>query len=420
MPNRAAESEAEGAPNGWCAGPGASALGRLFSCGRGVLDGRRVWPGLVVLLLALGCQSSSGPPPAPAPADAADSALSATLHPEFSANRVLSDLKKLDRIGDRATGSKGAARTRSFLRSRLQDLGAQVHEQTSPLQGDAPETESPMARTLVGVLPGDSADVFLLVTHYDSWRGYGDDGVLEDEDPPPDEASAPALLLEIGRALAERPLPYTVWLVFLDGDGHAVTPSDVDTATESPSFPGSDAFVASMAAQGAFARVRVAVYFDRVGAEHLMIARDLRSHRVYREVFWQSARDLGADAVFGAEERPVSVSLGHEAFLRHGMRRAVAVVAADPPVSLRAHESPAAPSACCSAESLRTVGVVSLEALERIASRLDRIDRFSRSPLAPVTPEPSELPGAQGSEEAGDAGPVPANSESATGGASSL
>jgi hypothetical protein len=379
----------------------------------------------VALLLALGCQSTSAPPPVPTPAGGADAAISPGSHPEFSASRALADLKKMDRIGDRETGTKGAARTRSFLRSRLGDLGAQVYEQTATLQGDSSRGKRPIARTLVGVLPGASDDVFILAAHYDSWRGYGDDGEREDDDPPPDVASAPALLLELGRALAERPLPYTVWLVFLDGDGHALMPSDANASEESLAFPGSDAFVASMAARGALATIRVAVYFDRVGAEHLMIARDLRSHRVYREAFWESARDLGADAVFGAEERPVSVSLGHEAFLRHGMRRAVGLAASEPPLSLTGDEPPSTPSACCSAESLRTVGVVSLEALGRIADRLDRIDRFSRSPLAPVAPGRAEpggaaVPGAEANEEAGDGVPEPTDSESATGGASSL
>lgn len=337
--------------------------------------------GLLVILVVAGCQSSSGP--APSPDAAVVAATPPTAHPEFSAKRALADWKKLDSIGSRETGSRGSARARSFIRSRLEKMDAEVEEYVLQLPAESPGEEPKDARTLVGVLPGASEDVFLLVSHYDTWPAYGDDGALEDEDPPDDEASAAALVLELGRAIEQRPLPYTVWLVFVDGDGHGPPRPQAGMAPDSSSFPGSDAFVASLIETDVLDRVRLAVYFDRVGAEHLMIARDLRSHRVYRETFWESARDLHGDAVFAAEERPVSVAAGHEPFIRQGMRRAVALVASNPQLDLSA-PAPPPPSACCAADSLRTVGVVSLEALERIADRLDRIDRFSRSPLAPV------------------------------------
>jgi hypothetical protein len=367
---------------------------------------------LVALFAALGalaCQSSSGPSPGPESTGPGGEA----LHPHFSAARALADLKKLDGIGPRETGSRGAARARSLLRSRLEKIGAEVDEYPAQLDRSPSDEDDTLARTLVGVLPGASDDVFLLAAHYDTWREFGDAGAFEDERPPADEASAVALVLELGRALVERPIPYTVWLVFVDGDGHSGSDTAWDLIGDSvhhADYAGSNAFVDALGERDALSRIRVAIYFDRVGAEHLMIARDLRSHRVYREVFWESARDLGGDAVFVMHEHPVSVTAGHEAFLRRGMRRAVALTANEPSLDLSVRAP--APRSCCSAESLQTVGSVSLEALERIADRLDRIDRFSRSPLAPVpgttegepVHDPSVL---EENEEPGNAAPPP-------------
>ena len=143
-------------------------------------------------------------------------------------------------------------------------------------------------------------------------------------------ASGPATLLEMGKILASQPRPYTVWLTFLDGDA-------LPTA-DATHFPGSERLAKQWADDGVLDRVRFAVFFDRVADADLTIARDLWSHSVYRDLFWEAADRMGHAEQFPIDRGFESPATGHRAFLDQRLRRVVALVdnrygAGEPPGS---------------------------------------------------------------------------------------
>jgi Zn-dependent M28 family amino/carboxypeptidase len=303
----------------------------------------------------------------------------------FSGDRAFAHLEKLAAIGPRVSGSRGADRARRYLERELRELGASVEAVAVVLLEPGASVQSPSkpreAVHLLGWLPGASSDRFLLAAAYDT-RPVPDVEFLGANA----SASGSALLLELARAFSLRERPYTLVFALIDGD--ALPPSGPETA-----FAGSRALAAHLAQQGELARVRVAVFFQQVGDIELEIARDLRSHYVYRESFWQAAARLGRGTAFPSLAAVESVEGSHLAFIEQGLSRSVLI--SDPRAASRAADGDAsdwfavraddAPEHC-SPGSLQVVGEVTLAALDRIAARLGRIDRFHVSPLR----DPSE------------------------------
>jgi len=301
-------------------------------------------------------------------------------------SRAFRDLEALAQLGPRVAGTEGAARARELLRERLEALGAEVRELRLPLERrDAEPVE---LVHLIGRLPGASDDVVLLGAHYDSFPAEGYVGANT-------AASGPAAVLELGRRVAERERPYTVLLVLVDGDALPRRPG-----SDGPAHLGSEQLAGALAEEGVLGRVRVAFFFDGVADRDLRIARDLRSHRSYREVVWETARELGADDVFPPEAGFEAPEGTHRAFLDQRLRRVVALVddqlggdpaGAEAPV-------PGDVAEACSPVGLEVVTEVAAAALRRIERRLVKIDGFVASGRAPAeTPEASP-PGAAAPE----------------------
>ncbi len=292
----------------------------------------------------------------------------------FSARAAWHHLQTLTRIGARQTGTRGSARARSYLRQQLESLGANVEELTLTLPALAEDEEPREVIHLVGTLPGESSDRFLLAASYDTRALPGIEFIGANA-----SASGPALVLELARALSERPRPYTVVVALVDGDGLPVTQPGA-------TFPGSRSFASWLAeeANGGFAKIRLAVFFQQVADLDLSIARDLRSHPIYREFFWEAAGVLGREIYFPANANVESVDAGHLELIGQGLPRSVVI--ADPryggsDIPGRYAGTEADTLERCSRDSLGIVGDVALEALDRISARLARIDRFHRSPL---------------------------------------
>jgi len=403
-------------------------------------------PPLAALLLVLAC--AAPPPPSPAPEPARP----------FDAERAWRDLEALAAIGSRPSGSEGAARARDLLRSRLEavDLGvrtwrpgsgagpesppdAAAQEATgssgtgadgSPaagasavpeasveeaLAGEAAGAEEPGAAEaapeivhLAGVIPGELDDLVVLAARYDSAPGAGPAANSA--------ASGPALLLELARSLAADPLPYTTWVVFLDGgpDGRE----------------GVRAWAESLQEEGLLDRVRVALFFRRVADGQAPIVRDLLSRRPYREIFWEAAAQWGAREAFPAELDFAPADTAHTALLEAGLRRVVAIAGEAPAASaspapseeigeatgdaedarVASEEGAPAPEgtalasqgaspapaedavARASRQRLGTVGLITLEGLDVLTRRLAKVDRLlpaSGPDAGPAEPEPA-------------------------------
>jgi len=345
-------------------------------------SGRRL---LLALLLAAGLACAGKvPPPAP----------SGEPRRPFRAERSWDDLRALAAIGPRVSGSEGAERARAYLRGELEKLGLEVQEtllevpRPKASEGTAEDeaaAEPPRSVVhLLAVIPGALPDVVLLAASYDSEPKEGIEYVAANA-----SGSGPALVLELARALAADPLPYTTWLAFIDGDtGGAPVENRI----------GSKLWVRKLAADGDLERIRLAVFFRQVADADLLIHRDLYSHRIYREAFWRAAARVGGETAFPPDADFTTPSGSHVSFLEVGMRRVVAIV----DVIYGGTEFPGAWSGGaedtpehCSAESLGTVGRVSLEALDELTRMLEKVDRLV--PSAP--PEEVQGPAPEGAGE---------------------
>jgi len=337
-----------------------------------------------LLVLSLGCGSTPPLDRAPGPRAGvdldADSALASSARiASFSADRAWRDLGALTEIGARPVGSRGNDRARDYLRAELEDLDIEVESWEVDYAGaevGAPEASAPEIRVtnLSAIIPGIlSQDRFLLVAPFDS-RSYEDFEFIGAND----GASGAAVVLEIARALAADPLPYATEIVFLDGESPFSSPDGQGGSYREIGSLG----LASRLQEAGSSGVRLLVYLNRVGDADLRIARDLVSHRIYREEFWKAAAALDRTRAFPRDAAFENAGIAHQYFTQIGLREIVSIV----DTSFGGDQSPGLYAGTaqdtidrCSPDSLETVGVVVLEALDAISKRLGKIDRFTGS-----------------------------------------
>ena len=333
---------------------------------------RRALP--VAALLALGACTQ-----APSVDDRGEWLPGATMAAEsFSGERAWAHLLALSELGPRPSGSAAAQEAFEYLRSRLESSPKlQAFELVLP-QPDAEAAgadaaagakaadSGPLARHLVARLPGASPDSILLLAHYDTLAGSpgANDG-----------ASGAAVLLELARQLAERPLHYTVEIVFLDNE------MGIDEKKPTtPLLQGSQLLAERLRDDGTLDEVRLVLALRQVGDAELTIGRDLLSHRIHRETFFEAAADLGLGAAFPTNRGFVELVASHTPFRAVGMPRGVALMdpwyGGDPPPGTFWGGEADTPERC-SEDSLRAVGVVALAGLRRISEQLQKIDLVS-------------------------------------------
>ena len=331
------------------------------------------------------CQSS--PPPAP-PVKVGEGPRAQGFDPR----RAWVHVEALAAIGPRSMGSEGAVRARAYLTQQLQELDLEVVEQR--VQIAMPEDEPFDVVNVAGRIPGESDDAIVIAAAYDT-RAVGSFEYLGVNE----AASGPAVILEMARVLAENPLPYTTWIVFLDGE--APLSSDLP-----PAHYGARSLGMRLSQEGVLDQIRLALLIGSACDPELRIARDLLSRRIYREEFWRAAARLGHTDAFAAADYE-STDASHVALSDLGLRRVVALV----DTSFGGDEPPGVYAGTadddlehCSVDSLEIVGSVSLEGLATISKRLAKIDRFAESPVSEAqslawdtldASSRSELPGSQ-------------------------
>jgi hypothetical protein len=311
---------------------------------------------------------------------------------EFSGSLAWAALEDLAG-SPRALGTSGAEEARSLIKARLGSAGVAVDTVTTTFEAKG---LGPLALThLVATLPGSSTDRIVLVAPYDSGH-YDDFGFVGAND----GASGAALLVEMARVFAGRALPYTVELVWLEGEGRIGHGGAEERELR---WLGSRTLAERWAESGHLSGIRLLVSFNRVCDTELHIARDSGSNRELREAFWRAAQHLGMNDAFPPDRGYESVESSHTAFRDRGVRAVVTI-------EDTAFGGGAAPGryagkedvlAHCDPDSLQSVGRVAVEAVNSIAARLAKIDRFARTP----TPDASEPAAAAGAPrpEASDA-----------------
>jgi hypothetical protein len=362
---------------------------------------RLAGPSLALLVAALsactlfgGGRPAASPPPAPRHTGAV-----------FSGARAFAHLEALSARGPRVAGTPGVAAARDYVRARLEAEGLEVDEVSAEVTPDGGEEGATFPLTnLRAVLPGASDDLLILAAPLDSAPAetFALTGANEG-------ASGSALLLELARALREDPLPYTVWLEFLDGE-----------LFQEREYLGAAVLADRLRRDGDMDRLRLFVYFNQVGDRDLAISRDGRSHRLLRQTFFRTAARIGHGDAFPADRPYEMLPGGHRALLRSGFRRVLVVGDA----RYGGDEAPGAywrtaedTPERCSPESLEAVGQVTVASLHALAERMRKLDAvLAETPQADIpertaraTPEAgseSVAPDAEGGAATDDASPA--------------
>ena len=268
----------------------------------------------------------------------------------FDANRAFEHIRQLVAIGPRPPGSPGAAAARRYITSQLSAAGLDAREQ--PFEASTPLGPTTMAN-VIAVIPGARPERLVIGGHYDTklYREFRFVGAN-------DAGSSTAMLLELARVLKARKNPFTIELVFFDGE-EATLP---EWSGEDHTY-GSRHYVASAKRDGSLARIRAMILFDMVGDRALNIRRESYSTPWLTDIIWASAKRLGHGAVFLDE--PFAVEDDHKAFVDAGIP-AVDIIDLD----YAAWHTPNDTLDQVSARSLQIVGDVFLDALPKIESRL--------------------------------------------------
>ncbi len=278
----------------------------------------------------------------------------------FDAARAFRDLRDLVAIGPRPAGSPAAEQTRALIRERLRQAGWRVRDQS--FEARPPFGDPVSMVNLIGVRQGQRRERLLVGTHYDTKLLPGTHFVGAN-----DGASGAAVLLELARQLAGRPLPFTVWLVFFDGEeafGPAIRGGD--------GLYGSRALAEQMLTEGSLAETLALIVVDMLGDRDLNLTPDLYSSRLLRRFLLEEARASGLEhAVDLASAR--SIVDDHVPFLERGLERVLLLI--DFQFGARRTPGPLWHTAgdglgAVSEASLNTAGTLAVRVFERIEQHL--------------------------------------------------
>ena len=230
-------------------------------------------------------------------------------------------------------GRRRSSRRASTSRASSRPAGVAVAEQK--WVDDTPAGKVPMVN-LIATIPGARKDRIVFAGHYDTKRfpqfrfvGASDGG------------SSAAFVLELARVLKARRNPFTIELLFLDGE-EAV--NEVWAGTDNTY--GSRHYVETAKRDGSLAGLKALVLLDMIGDRNLQIRRDSNSTPWLTELVWSAARRQKLDTYFIAgvdpgRGRPRALHEGRRAVGGHHRPRLPAVAH-----RRRTRSTPSAPAAC--------------------------------------------------------------------------
>jgi Zn-dependent M28 family amino/carboxypeptidase len=276
--------------------------------------------------------------------------LQAPAH-RFDSNRAWTDLRAIVGFGARPSGSTTIEQSRKYIKDQLSAAGIAVTEQ-------AWDDRTPLGTAhmvnLVATIPGTRKDRIAIAGHYDTKRfrefpfvGANDGG------------SSTAFLLEIGRVLKARKNPFTVELLFLDGEEAVLEWTGNDHTY------GSRHYVETARRDGSLTSLKALVLVDMIGDRDLQIKRDTNSTPWLTDIVWDAARRQKLTGYFQPDRTQIEDD--HLPFVQAGV----------PSVDIIDLEYPAWHTAgdtldAVSARSLQVVGDVVLAALPQIEARISK------------------------------------------------
>ena len=139
-----------------------------------------------------------------------------------------------------------------------------------------------------------------------------------------------------------------------------------------------ESLASGLEAIGELEGLRAVIAFEPRAGSASRMARDLRSHPVFRSVFWETAAELGHGAFFPPDAGWSSPQRFQGAFEARGLSQVLALVdetiaRAELQAGLGARSGPQNARGV----GLGPVGSVTLEALSRLMRRFERVDAFS-------------------------------------------
>ena len=300
----------------------------------------------------------------------------------FNGERAMDHVKKQMEIGPRIPGSPELALTRDYILRSLKTSGLVV--KTDEFSATTPFGDKNMVN-LTAEVPGESKDVIMIASHYDS-KFYKDMRFVGANDP----GTSVATLLELGRVLSasQQKPKLTYWLVFFDGEESLCedweqcqnpNPSDPKNPLPDNTY-GSRRYVSRLREDHEVPRVRALILLDMMGSKNLELGREGMSSRWLQDIVWQTARDLGYGKFF--VDRPENVGGDdHEPFLEAGIDALDLIQLSSYPYWHKANDT----IDKVSAQSMKVVGEVVLASLPKIA------ERVAGKPSTRVTPSPTPM-----------------------------
>ena len=244
-------------------------------------------------------QKAASPPPAPAAK--AGQAPAPDTTGGFDGQRAFRHVEKLVAIGPRPPASEGIRKAQQYILGELKSYGCVV--EVDDFKAGTPRGRVAM-KNIVAKSAGESGDVVLLLTHYDTYPLEGFVGAN-------DGGSSTAVMLELARVLCARKNKLGAWIAFLDGEEAFVEWSATD------SIYGSRQMAAKLAISGELKRVKAVILADLVGYRDLRFKRDQNSTPWLTQMVWSVAQRLGYGKQFVDEF--TAVEDDHLPFLRRGV-----------------------------------------------------------------------------------------------------
>src|SRR5438270_1170193 len=230
-------------------------------------------------------------------------------------DRAFEHVRKQVEIGPRPAGSAELAKARDYIVGELKSYGLNVTlDEFTP---KTPVGDRKMVNT-IAELPGESSDVVILSSHYDTklfkeFRFVGAN----------DGGSSTGTLLEMARVMAQsgQKRPLTYWFVFFDGEeAFCKEWEDCKNPDGPDNTYGSRHLVKQLKEKGDLKRVRAMILLDMMGYKNLRLGRDVEMSTPWLiDEVWQTARDLGYSKQFVDEEEGVGGD-DHEPFLKEGFQ----------------------------------------------------------------------------------------------------
>lgn len=280
----------------------------------------------------------------------AAAAASAQAPKVFDSSRAWDHLRQQVAIGPRPAGSAGNLKNREYITRTLAAIGLTTVEQ-------AWEASTPLGPikmvNLIATIPGRRPDRIVLASHFDTklFREFRFVGAS-------DGASSTAALLELARVIkARRQLPFTIELLFLDGEEATGEWRDPDHTY------GSRHYVEVARKTGTLKSLRAMILLDMIGDRDLNIRRESNSTPWLTDIVWDAARKLGHQRHFISEA--MAVEDDHLHFLKAGVP-SLDIIDLDYAAWHTAQDTLDA----VSARSLQVVGDVVVAALPEIEARL--------------------------------------------------